>query len=184
MWKEVLLFLVQFRSQIFDAFLTYFWTCVILPYLRTFHTLSSDLLLMRFFFISPQQKFSSLHTGSETVSEFKFSPNVLHFNTFWIILFAFSLHTRSSSCQLGTCTRNLLLVTSHCNEKRQCFGTPFVWDQPQYQYCFRLYDTAPRIIEGMYQSVQYCSYLPGNRLPYISISLLDVWRFDGLVVTA
>ena len=39
--------------------------------LRTVHTLSSDLPLMRFFFISPQQKISSLHTGSETVSEFE-----------------------------------------------------------------------------------------------------------------
>ena len=57
--------------------------------------------------------------------------------------------------------------TAHCNEKWQYFGTPFVSDQPQFQYCFRLYDTAPRIIEGMFQSVQYCSYLRGNRLPYI-----------------
>ena len=39
--------------------------------LRTVHTLSSDLPLMIFFFISPQQKISSLHTGSETVSEFE-----------------------------------------------------------------------------------------------------------------
>ena len=39
--------------------------------LRIFHTLSSDLPLMRFFFISPQQKISSLHTFSETVSEFE-----------------------------------------------------------------------------------------------------------------
>ena len=31
MWEEVLLFLVPFRSQIFDAFLTSFWTfCLIL----------------------------------------------------------------------------------------------------------------------------------------------------------
>ena len=36
-----------------------------------FTTLSSDLPLMRFCFISPQQKISSLHTGSETVSEFE-----------------------------------------------------------------------------------------------------------------
>ena len=42
--------------------------------------------------------------------------------------------------------------TSPGNEKRQCFGTPFVWDQPQYQYCSRLRDTAPRIIEGLYRS--------------------------------
>ena len=35
------------------------------------HTLSSDLPLMRFFFISPQQKISSLHTGNETDSEFE-----------------------------------------------------------------------------------------------------------------
>ena len=36
---------------------------------RTVYMLSSDLPLMIFFFISPQQKISSLHTGSETVSE-------------------------------------------------------------------------------------------------------------------
>ena len=39
--------------------------------LRRDHTLSSDLPLMRFFFISPQQKISSLHTGNETDSEFE-----------------------------------------------------------------------------------------------------------------
>ena len=35
------------------------------------HTLSSDLPLMRFLFISPQQKISSRHTGNETDSEFE-----------------------------------------------------------------------------------------------------------------
>ena len=70
--------------------------------------------------------------------------------------------------------------TSHCNEKRQCFGTPFVWDQPQYQYCSRLHDTAPRIIQGLYHAVQYCSYLRGSRLPYISISLIDHYE-DSMV---
>ena len=78
--------------------------------LRRDHTLSSDLPLMRFFFISPQQKISSLHTGNETDSEFKvFSKRM----TFWNIksnFICFSLHTRSSSCQLGKCTRKLLLI--------------------------------------------------------------------------
>ena len=40
-------------------------------HLRRDRTLSSDLPLMRFFFISPQQKISSLHTGNETDSEFE-----------------------------------------------------------------------------------------------------------------
>ena len=40
---------------------------------------------------------------------FRFSPNVLHFETFKVILFVFSLHTRSSSCQIGKCTSKLLL---------------------------------------------------------------------------
>ena len=78
--------------------------------LRRDHTLSSDLPLMRFFFISPQQKISSLHTGNETYSEFEvFSKRM----TFWNIksnFICFSLHTRSSSCQLGKCTRKLLLI--------------------------------------------------------------------------
>ena len=78
--------------------------------LRRDHTLSSDLPLMRFFFISPQQKISSLHTGNETDSEFEvFSKRM----TFWNIksnFIYFSLHTRSSSCQLGKCTRKLLLI--------------------------------------------------------------------------
>ena len=39
--------------------------------LRRDHMFSSDLPLMRFFFISPQQKISSLHTGNETDSEFE-----------------------------------------------------------------------------------------------------------------
>ena len=39
--------------------------------LRRDHTLSSDLPLMRLFFISPQQKISSLDTGNETDSEFE-----------------------------------------------------------------------------------------------------------------
>ena len=39
--------------------------------LRRDHTLSSDLPLIGFFFISPQQKISSLHTGNETDSEFE-----------------------------------------------------------------------------------------------------------------
>ena len=44
------------------------------------HTLSSDLPLMRFFFISPQQKISSLHTGNETDSEFEvFSKRMILF---------------------------------------------------------------------------------------------------------
>ena len=47
-------------------------TCLIATsLLRRDHTLSSDLPLMRFFFISPQQKISSLHTGNETDSEFE-----------------------------------------------------------------------------------------------------------------
>ena len=49
----------------------FIYTVDVLHFLRSVHTLSSDLPLMRFFFISPQQKISSLHTGSETVSEFE-----------------------------------------------------------------------------------------------------------------
>ena len=68
--------------------------------------------------------------------------------------------------------------TSNCNEKRQCFGTLFVWDQPQYQYCSRMHDTAPRKIKGLYHEVQYCSFfiiiIFFSRLPYISISLIDL----------
>ena len=78
--------------------------------LRRDHTLSSDLPFMRFFFISPQQKISSLHTGNETDSEFEvFSKRM----TFWNIksdFICFSLHKRSSSCKLGKCTRKLLLI--------------------------------------------------------------------------
>ena len=79
-------------------------------HLRGDHTLSSDLPLMRVFFISPQQKISSLHTGNETDSEFEvFSKRM----TFWNIksnFICFSLHTRSSPCQLGKCTGKLLLI--------------------------------------------------------------------------
>ena len=84
--------------------------CIKRVRLRRDHTLSSDLPLMRFFFIFPQQKISSLHTGNETDSEFEvFSKRM----TFWNIesnFICFSLHTRSSSCQLGKCTRKLLLI--------------------------------------------------------------------------
>ena len=52
--------------------------------------------------------------------------------------------------------------TSHCNKKRQCFGTPFVYDEPPYKYC---------------------SYLRGSQLPYISISFIDLERLDGIAVT-
>ena len=76
--------------------------------LRTFHTLSSDLPLMRFFIISPQQKISSLHTGSETVSEFEvFSKRI----TFWNIQSNFICFLlTNASCQLGWYTRKLLLI--------------------------------------------------------------------------
>ena len=57
------------------------------PTLTTFHALSSDLPFMRFFFISARQKIFSLSTGSETVSELTFSPNVLHYETLRVILF-------------------------------------------------------------------------------------------------
>ena len=78
---------------------------------------------MRFFFISPQQKISSLHTGNETDSEFEvFSKRM----TFWNIksnFICFSLHTRSSSCQLGKCTRKLLLILqSHYPNRRSADG--------------------------------------------------------------
>ena len=77
---------------------------------RTFHTLYSDLPLMRFFFISPEQKTSSLHTGSETVSEFGVFSKRKYFLKHWVKFIWFSLHTRSSSCQLGKCRRKLLLM--------------------------------------------------------------------------
>ena len=58
--------------------------------LTTDHTLFIDFPLMRFFFISPDSsKISSLHTGIETVSELKLSPNVLYFYTFKVILFPY-----------------------------------------------------------------------------------------------
>ena len=86
------------------------WFITVWLILRRDHTLSSDLPLMRFFFISPQQKISSLHTGNETDSEFEvFSKRM----TFWNIksnFICFFLHTRSSSCQLGKCTRKLFLI--------------------------------------------------------------------------
>ena len=44
MWEEVLLLLVPFRSQIFDAFLTSFWTFVILPY---FNAISIDIYAVK-----------------------------------------------------------------------------------------------------------------------------------------
>ena len=97
----------NFKLRCFNKSFVFFWTNV---WLRRDHTLSSDLPLMRFFFISPQQKISSLHTGNETDSEFEvFSKRM----TFWNIksnFICFSLHTRSSSCQLGKCTRKLLLI--------------------------------------------------------------------------
>ena len=78
--------------------------------LRRDHTLSSDLPLMRFFFISPQQKISSLHIGNETDSEFEvFSKRMAFWNSKSNFI-CFSIHTRSSSCQLGKCTRKLLLI--------------------------------------------------------------------------
>ena len=64
--------------------------------LRTVHTLSSDLPLMIFFFISPQQKIFFILVVKQ-FPNLKFSPNVLHFETFRVILFVFSLHTRGSS---------------------------------------------------------------------------------------
>ena len=78
--------------------------------LRRDHTLSSDLPLMRFFFISPQQKISSLHTGNETDSEFEVFSERMTFGNIKSNFICFSLHTRSSSCQLGKCTRKLLLI--------------------------------------------------------------------------
>ena len=80
---------------------------------------------MRVFFISPKQKISSLHNGSETVSESKFSPNVLHFEEFRVILFVFSLHLRSSSCQLGKCTRKLLLIPLIAMKSSNALELPF-----------------------------------------------------------
>ena len=92
--------------------------------LRRDHTLSSDLPLMRLFFISPQQKISSLHTGNETDSEFEvFSKRI----TFWNIMsnfICFSLHTRSSSCQLGKCTRKLLLIPLIAMESGNALDLP------------------------------------------------------------
>ena len=65
------------QSQLFDDLGRVFNGPKIIDITRTFYTLSSDLPLMRFFFISPQQKIASLHTGSETVSEFEvFSKRV------------------------------------------------------------------------------------------------------------
>ena len=98
-------------AAIFYNRFTYPWRFTRVPsVLRRDHTLSSDLPLLRFFFISPQQKISSLHTDNETDSEFEvFSKRM----TFWNIksnFICFSLHTRSSSCQLGKCTRKLLLI--------------------------------------------------------------------------
>ena len=64
---------------------------------------------MRFFFISPQQKISSFHTGNETDSEFEvFSKRM----TFWNIksnFISFSLHTqwRSSAPKSGGGGTNL-----------------------------------------------------------------------------
>ena len=48
MWEEVLLFLVPFRSQIFDAFLTSFWT---LPY---FNAISMDFYAAKCLIRAPQ----------------------------------------------------------------------------------------------------------------------------------
>ena len=134
----------------------------------------------------PNKRFPVFRLVVKQFPNLKFSPNVLHFYTFRIILFVLTLHTRSSSCKLhvGTCTRKLLLIPLIAYEKRQCFGTPCVcWDQPQCQYCSRLHDAAPRTIEGLYQAVHYCSYLRGSQLSYISISFIVFQSPDGLVVT-
>ena len=44
---------------------------------------------MRFFFISPQQKISSLHTGNETDSESEVFSKRMTFGTLGVILFVF-----------------------------------------------------------------------------------------------
>ena len=104
-------FFILRKINIYKDYNVTFWAKVLIyTPLRRDHTLSSYLPWMRFLFISPQQKISSLHTGNETDSEFEvFSKRM----TFWNIksnFICFSLHTRSSSCQLGKYTRKLLLI--------------------------------------------------------------------------
>ena len=58
----------------------------------------------------PNRRFPVLILVEKQLPNLKFSPNVLHFETLRVILFVFSFHTRGSSCQLGKCTRKLLLI--------------------------------------------------------------------------
>ena len=90
--------------------------------LRTVHTLSSDLPLMIFFSYLPSRRFPVFILVVKQFPNLKFSPNVLHFETFRVILFVFFPYTRVVH------RKKIVANTSHCNEKRQCFGSPFVWN--------------------------------------------------------
>ena len=59
--------------------------------LRTVHTLSSDLPLMIFFSYLPNRRFPVFILVVKQFPNLKFSPNVLHFETFRVILFVFFL---------------------------------------------------------------------------------------------
>ena len=82
---------------------------------------------MRFFFISPQQKIPVLILVVKQFPNLMFSPNVLHFETFRVIFFVFSLHTHSSSCQLGKCTRKLLLIPLIAIKSGNALELPVSW---------------------------------------------------------
>ena len=101
-----------------------YWTYLInkVKRLTRYPMLSSDIPLMRFLNIS-RQKFSSLKfiRGIETFSNFKFSQNCLHSETFRDILFVLSFRPLF---QQGIYACENVLYNSHCNKKRHSFELP------------------------------------------------------------
>ena len=76
MWEEVLLFLVPFRSQIFDAFFDVFLDLVILPY---FDAISMDFLCRKVFNLHFFCVISMFVSGKMLIKRFKCLKNLNEF---------------------------------------------------------------------------------------------------------